>query len=110
MNRHTPGVVVQCRLSYSDGTRFTLLAPLHVPEGRSLREPIGILMQQGLTRLDREGEMLRMDDYLATTQPDEPGEAAHLSLLIDRLAVARTNDALSRMTDSVETALFEGHG
>ena len=110
VKRHTPDDVVQCALSYSDGTRFTLLAPLHVPEGRSLRDHIGILMQQGLTRLDREGEMLRMDDYLATTQPDEPGEAAHLSLLIDRLAVARTNDALSRMTDSVETALFEGHG
>jgi excinuclease ABC subunit A len=42
VKRHTTEDVVQCMLSYPEGTRFTMLAPLHLPANRSLAEQTDI--------------------------------------------------------------------
>lgn len=105
VKRHTVQDVIDCALSYSEGTRFTILAPMRVRQGRTLKEQLEIDLQQGLSRLDADGEMVRIEDYL-----QNPVEAQNLYLLIDRLAVGREKDTLSRMADSIETALFEGDG
>lgn len=112
VKRHTVQDVIDCALSYSQGTRFTVLAPMRVHPGRSLREQLEVDMQQGISRLDVNGEMVRIEDFLQ--QPDEvlnkPETLAQMSLLIDRLSVSSEKDVLSRLADSVETALFEGNG
>ena len=105
VRRHTVQDVVDCALSYSEGTRFTVLAPMRVRAGRSLREQLTVDLQQGLSRLEVDGEMVRMEDVL-----DEPLEQKEVYLLIDRMSVSREKDALSRLADSVETAFFEGDG
>ncbi|MDD6123901.1 MAG: excinuclease ABC subunit UvrA, partial [Bacteroidales bacterium] len=105
VRRHTVQDVVDCALSYSEGTRFTVLAPMRVRAGRSLREQLTVDLQQGLSRLEVDGEMVRMEDVL-----DEPLEQKKVYLLIDRMSVSREKDALSRLADSVETAFFEGDG
>ncbi|MDO4212103.1 MAG: excinuclease ABC subunit UvrA [Bacteroidales bacterium] len=96
------------------GTRFTVLAPLKTLHDRSLKEQIEVLMQQGMSRLDVDGEMVRMDDAitsLATLKElQTKHEAGKVFLLLDRLAVDPTKEGRSRLTDSVETALFEGDG
>ena len=61
VKRHTTEDVVQCALSYSPGTRFTVLAPVRVPDGRTLREQLEIDLKQGLTRIDAGGEMMRIE-------------------------------------------------
>ena len=40
VKKNTTEDVVQCMLSYSKGTRFTVLAPLQVREGRTLQEQL----------------------------------------------------------------------
>ena len=105
VRRHTVQDVVDCALSYSEGTRFTVLAPMRVRAGRSLKEQLTVDLQQGLSRLEVDGEMVRMEDVL-----DEPLEQKEVYLLIDRMSVSREKDALSRLADSVETAFFEGDG
>lgn len=102
VKRHTAEDVVACALSYSAGTRFTVLAPLRLPEGRTFRQQLEIHLQQGLSRLDVGGEIVRMEDLLDAGRPDDA------RLLIDRMSVDASPDAVARLTDSVETAFYEG--
>lgn len=116
--------VVSCALSYSQGTRFTLLAPILVPEGRTLREQLETLMKQGISRLeltDGAGaspvmahidDILSDDDKLQRISRYLRGESTDGAayLLIDRLTVDPARDVLNRFRDSIETAFFEGGG
>ena len=110
VKRHTTEDVVQCALSYSPGTRFTVLAPMHVPGGRTLREQLEIDLKQGLTRIDAGGEMMRIEDYLDQHAGEPDADPSTLALLIDRMSVSSEKDAIARLVDSAETAFFEGDG
>lgn len=103
VRRDTPEDVVKCLLTYSPGTRFTILAPFIIAEQRTLAQQLEVFMKEGLSRVDIDGEIVRMEDVPA----DFKGT---LHLLIDRMSVDNSRDALSRITDSVETAFFEGGG
>lgn len=105
VKRHTVQDVIDLSLTYSEGTRFTVLSPLRVPADRSIEEQLKIYLQQGLTRLDVDGEIVRIEDVL-----DNPPSSDTVYLLIDRMSVSREKDSLSRLADSVETAFFEGDG
>lgn len=110
VKRHTTEDVVQCVLNYSPGTRFTVLAPMHVPGGRTLREQLEIDLKQGLTRIDAGGEMMRIEDYLDQHAGEPDADPSTLALLIDRMSVSSEKDAIARLVDSAETAFFEGDG
>lgn len=106
VKRHRVQDVIDTVMTYSEGTRFTVLAPLKLRNGRSLKEQLAIYLQQGLSRLDIDGEMVRVEDALTNLPSDE----TKVSLLIDRLSVSKAKDTLSRLADSVETAFYEGDG
>ena len=110
VQRHSADDVVKCALSYSEGTRFTVLAPLRLRAGRTLREQLDIYLQQGLSRLDFGGEMLRMDELTEELVQEMEQGMGDVFLLVDRCVVDASKDGVSRITDSVETALFEGDG
>ena len=123
VKRHTVADVVDTALSYSQGTRFTVSAPLLLRGGRTPRAQLEAYLQQGLARLETDGGMVRIEDFLATLGGDGEelvvtegaGEAVRrrvpsLFLLVDRLAVDDSKDGLARLADSVETAFFEGDG
>lgn len=105
VKRHTVQDVIDCSLGYSEGTRFTVLAPMRVREGRTLAEQLKVDLQQGLSRLDVDGEIVRIEDAL-----ENPPEGKEVYLLLDRLSVSSSKETLSRLADSVETAFFEGDG
>jgi len=114
VRRHSADDVVAAALRHPTGTRFTVLAPLPPRTDRSFKEQMEVLMQQGLSRLDLDGEMVRMDEAIESEAAIARHEAAQaegrLFLLLDRLVVDSSKDGVSRLTDSVETALFEGDG
>lgn len=103
VRRDTPDDVVNCLLQYSPGTRFTILSPIIVGKERTLREQLDVFLKEGLSRVDIDGEIVRIEDVPEDAKGD-------IYLLIDRMSVSDSRDALSRMTDSVETAFFEGGG
>lgn len=105
VKRHTVSDVVGTVLSFSEGTRFTVLAPMRVREGRTIKEQLEIDLRQGLSRLEVEGEIVRIEDVL-----ERPLVKEDCMLLIDRLAVSKEKDSLARLADSVETAFLEGDG
>ncbi len=132
VRRHTADDVVAAARTYSDGTRMAVLAPLVVAPGRSLRAQLEAYLQQGLTRLDIDGQMTDIEDYLKERATDPALDAVapeavadgisdgasaprpqHIDghwLLIDRLAISGESDTLARLADSVETAFYEGDG
>jgi len=115
VKKHCVEDVMNCSLSYSAGTRFTLLAPIVQTEGRTLRQQLETLMKQGISRLDVEGTMVHIDDLLASgdealAELQEKVRKGIAFLLIDRLVVNAEQSALNRFRDSIETAFYEGDG
>jgi excinuclease ABC subunit A len=103
VKKDSPEDIVNCMLSYPKGTRYTVLTPICPREGRTIAEQIEIDMKQGFTRLEVNGEMIRIDEY-------QYKEEDTVYLLVDRMSCDDSKDAVSRLTDSAETAMFEGNG
>lgn len=103
VKKDSPEDIVNCMLSYPKGTRYTVQTPIIPREGRSEAEQIEMDMKQGFTRLEVNGKMVRMEDY-------QYNPADTVYLLVDRMSCDDTKDAVSRLTDSAETAMYEGDG
>ena len=111
VRKHTTEDVVQTMLSYSHGTRFSVLCPLRVAEGRTLQEQLEMEMKAGFARVEVDSEVVRIED-LVSSQFTENRELNHceLNLVIDRMTVSDEKDVISRLVDSTETAFYEGGG
>ncbi len=90
VKKHSAEDIVQCMLEYPEGTRFTVLTPLLVPQGRTQKEQLDIDLKQGFTRLEVNGQAMRIDEY-------EPREGDNVFLLIDRLTASSEKDTVSRL-------------
>ncbi|MBP3671785.1 MAG: excinuclease ABC subunit UvrA [Bacteroidaceae bacterium] len=105
VRRHDVKDVIACMLSYPEGTRFALLTRLVIPQGRSVAEHLGILLKEGFTRVEKDGCFVMIEDILSH---ESSGSIDGARLLVDRMSVADNGAAISRLTDSTETAFFEG--
>lgn len=103
VKKHSTEDIVNCMLSYPEGTRYTVLTSIRLREDRTLQQQLEIDLKQGFNRVEVNGEMKRIDEYKPV-----PGDEVYL--LVDRMAVANSKDAISRLTDSAETAMYEGDG
>ena len=100
--------VVQKTLEYSKGTRFVVMSPVHVPEGRTLEQQLKAYILEGYARIYANGDFTRIDDYLANLDGLDGKEEIYL--VIDRMSVDDSKDTIARLIDSAETAFFEGNG
>ena len=103
VKKHSAEDIVKCMLEYPEGTKYTVLAPILLREDRTLQQQLEIDMKQGFTRLEVNGEMMRIDEY-------KPKTGDTVFLLIDRMTASSEKDSVSRLTDSAETAMYEGNG
>ena len=103
VKKHTPEDIVNCMLEHPEGTRYTVLAPIVLREGRTLAQQLDTCQKEGFTRLEVNGQMTRIDEYT-------PHDGDTVFLLIDRMTASHEKDAMSRLTDSAETAMYEGDG
>ena len=110
VKRHSVEDVIACTRQYSVGTKYVVLAPLHIVEGRTFRRQLEMAVQEGYVRLWHKGDFVRIDDFLAQPDAAEQARIEDFYLLIDRMAVDDTKEYISRLTDSVETAMYEGDG
>ena len=113
VKRHTVDDVVNRIISLPEGTKVTLLAPVVVPEERSLGAQLQTLLAQGITRLmaiDKNGEKTVINIADIDSADDIKERYSEIYLLIDRFKSSTRPDAMSRMGDSVQTAFYEGCG
>lgn len=107
VKKHTSADVINCIDGYPDGTRFALLAPIILPQGRKLTEQLEIYIKGGYSRL------MHGDDIIDITQALDSGHdipETDTYLLIDRMAVTHSKEDELRLLDSLDTAFFEGQG
>ena len=105
VKKHQVSDVVEYIFGLPIGTTAYIIAPIILPENRTIEEHLSILMQQGFYRVMANGEIVRIEDYL---QGKHKGKD-QLMLLIDRVKVnEEIRNEVSRLSDSVQTAFYEG--
>ncbi len=101
VKKNTVDDVVAKMLSYPEGTRIAVVSPITLVSNRTLSQQLDIYKKEGFSRLESDGQFVQIDD--AT-------DGSNYNLLVDRLSAADDNDTVSRLTDSTETAFYEGDG
>ena len=111
VKKHSTEDIIQCTRQYAPGTKYVVMAPITLSNDRTIEQQLQLYMQNGYARIAVDGNIVRIDDFLANPSPlplEGKGEA--LFLVVDRLSVDDAKDVISRLVDSAETAFYEGHG
>ncbi len=103
--KHQVSDVVDYITSFPEGTKGLVLSPF-VKSRNGLIQPdyFDGLLQQGFTRVEINGEVLRIDDARKrfTYEPDD-----NAYVVVDRFAAHTDADTLSRLADSIQTAFAQ---
>ena len=110
VKKHSVEDIIQCMLTFPVGTKLLVLAPVTPREGRTLAEQLDIDMKQGFARVEVNREIMRIEDFLMKLQGEDCPKHTNIHLLIDRLSAGSDQATISRLTDSAETAMYEGDG
>lgn len=104
--------VINFIMTLPDDTQVTVLCPLHPHNNRSIKEELAVLMQKGFVRVELDGSIQRIESLLEDTAMDHgPLTIDHsLRIVIDRITKDQSDETISRLGDSVQTAFFEGKG
>ena len=107
VKRNQVGDVVDFILQQT-GKAVYILAPVIMPEGRTLQEHLNILLQQGFNRLIINEKQIRIEDYLKEKGKAKPDD---IRIMVDRLKVNKdSSELIGQMSDSVQTSFYEGKG
>jgi excinuclease ABC subunit A len=93
--------------SFDLDTKWLLLAPIHLEKGRKFDDKLLALLQQGFARVLVDREMVRLDNL---AEFKTKLTAKNTLLIIDRIVVKDEDEFYNRLSDSVQTAFFEGKG
>lgn len=107
VKKHSVSNIIEAIGELTPGTRIAIAAPLAIPEGRSARAHLEVLLKGGYSRLLLDGKFIDIEDEL---RQSELPDLSRAMLVLDRLSADTDADTLSRMAESIETALFEGRG
>lgn len=107
VKKHQVSDIVDKMLSYPENTRLAILTKIILREGRTLNEQLEILIKEGFSRVEIDGSFEQISDILTSDKKYKPDE---LLLLIDRLTCDKDAANISRFSESIETAFFEGSG
>ena len=99
ISKQTPQAIVDQLLTLPEGTRFQLLAPIVQQKKGEFQDLFASLQSQGYARAVVDGETV----VLTEAKPLKKSFKHDISVVVDRLAIK--SDVVSRLTDSVETAL-----
>jgi len=108
VKRHSVTDVVNRICTFPDDTKMALLAPITLNGNGNINDKLADLAREGFTRVEAGDQIIRIDDEKTRDLLKISG--ATLKLIIDRYAVSHTEDFISRLGDSVQTAFAEGNG
>jgi excinuclease ABC subunit A len=86
-------------------SKWLLLSPIHLEEGRQLENKLKVLLQQGFARILVDNEMVRLDaidEHLLDNKD--------ILLINDRIVIKEEEAFYNRLADAIQTAFFEGNG
>lgn len=94
VKRHTVEDVIEKVKSFSAGTKFCILAPLNVQEGRSIRTQLEMEVQEGYARIYVAGDIVRIEDWLESNDEKNEENAGNIYLVIDRLTFTDNKETI----------------
>lgn len=104
VKKHTVTDVVDAIMCYPEGTKLLLLAPVNIPNDRTVEQVLKLLLQQGYARILHKEEIIRLEE------DNLPKNLGNFQLVVDRVIVRHDEDFQHRLADAVDTAFFEGKG
>ncbi len=108
VKKHQISDVIDYILSLPEETRGIIFSPVTLPTGRTFHEQLEVLKMQGFSRIELNGEIVRLED-MPENMPEKE-QADKILLVIDRFSVRQDEDTRNRLTDSVQTAFVESKG
>lgn len=108
VKKNTVSDVIADVKTFEIESKWLLLSPIHLEEGRQLEDKLKILLQQGFARILVDNEMVRLDEF----SPENLHQLDNkdILLIIDRIVVKEEEEFYNRLADAVQTAFFEGKG
>ena len=107
VKKHTVSDVVDYIYTKQEGTRGVIFSPIMLRKERTLSQQIEVFRMQGYSRVEVDGEMIKMDE--AVQRINELSEKAdRVNLVVDRFSVRDDADTCTRLADSIQTAFLEG--
>lgn len=103
VKKHTSEDVINYIKSFPTGTKVAILTEIVVPDGRTFKEQLDVLVKGGYSRLEAGGQFVRIADVISNASSSEA-----YRLLIDRVTVTNSDEDDMRLLDSLQTAFYEG--
>ena len=112
VKKNTVSDVINEVKSFDIDSKWLLLSPIHLEEGRALEDKLKALLQQGFSRILVQDEMIRLDDLSTTLDSKKIHSLDNkdILLIIDRIVVKEEDEFYDRLADAVQTAFYEGKG
>jgi excinuclease ABC subunit A len=118
VKRNTVTDVIDAINKFKAGTRVMIGCPLQIKAGRKLIDELNLLLSKGFARILINGEVKFIEELIAALGTTKKKTAAkkgaskdEYEILIDRASVnPEDEDTTFRLSDSVQTAFFEGEG
>ncbi|MGO4816784.1 excinuclease ABC subunit UvrA [Flavobacterium sp. W22_SRS_FP1] len=105
VKKNTVTDVVSDVKSFDIDSKWLLLAPIYLEEGRKLEDKLKVLLQQGFSRILIDDKMIRLDEIGQYSL-----DKKDITLIIDRIVVKEEEDFYNRLADAIQTAFYEGKG
>lgn len=111
VSKDTVTDVVNYLFTYPEGTRVMILSPLQAKEDRTMAQELDLLLKKGFNRIQVKEETVLIEDVLSFDARVE-----EVKILVDRAVIQYDadgnpdEDTQFRISDSVQTAFFEGNG
>ena len=112
VKRHYTEDIIQAMLEQPERSRFTVLAPLTLNSNSKVPELLKSKLQQGYTRIDYKSEIVRIEDVLDNKELllKIENNISECFIVIDRLSAGNSQEIKTRLSDSADTAFYEGNG
>ena len=105
VTKDTVSNVVDYILGQPENSKVIISAPFKVNKKRALEEELKILLSKGYTRILKGDQILFIEEVELKDLKKQS-----LEVLIDRVVVNGDEETLFRLSDSIQTAFFEGEG
>jgi excinuclease ABC subunit A len=105
VKKNTVSDVMNDVKSFDQDSKWLLLSPIHLEEGRLLENKLKALLNQGFARILVNNEMIRLDEIEQHSLDNKD-----ILLIIDRIVVKHEEDFYNRLADAVQTSFYEGKG
>ncbi|MCB0804183.1 MAG: excinuclease ABC subunit UvrA [Bacteroidales bacterium] len=108
VERNTVTQVTDFILGQKADSQVLIYVPLEITQPkRSINDYLSVLLQQGFSRVIYDGKIVRIEEILK----NKFRKKEEIYIIIDRVIIRKEDEDLrSRVSDSVQTAFFEGHG